>query len=162
MGLRNETLSFLRTALPNLKDYKTDIATDLLKIFHERAERFKASADEDELESVERHIEELKSVVIAPKMHNKVYIVSAIERLLLIALGISDFEADQLKDVFGAAKTCDIDFEYISTLYVIRKEKIVFTTDLNPGELAIALKYFNDKNLIPTYDIKEFDKFHIL
>lgn len=163
MKQTDKTLQYLMKVLPNLKEYKTDLALDLLKIFHERFRRFKDSIlCEDEM-SVSRHIEELKPMVMSPRIHNKIYIVSEIERILLIALSVSEFETNQVMDILAYTNdTFEIPYDYISTIYVIRKEKIVFRKDLYTNELNMMIRYFNDKNLIIPYDINCFDKFHVL
>lgn len=51
--------------------------------------------------------------------------------------------------------------EHISSLYIYDKEKLIFKTDLYPGEMAAFIKYFHSKNLIEDYDINEYDKFHV-
>ncbi len=163
MKQKDKTLQYLMKVLPTLKEYKTDLALDLLKIFHERFERFKSSISSEELTLVNRHIEELKPMVMSPRIHNKIYIVSEIERLLLIALSVSEFETKQVMDILAYTNdTFEIPYDHISTIYVIRKEKIVFRKDLYTGELNTMIRYFNDKNLITPYDINCFDKFHVL
>ena len=59
MSQKDETLEYLLKVMPGLKDYKTDMALDLLKIFDDRAKRFKDEVDSESLSIINRHIEEL-------------------------------------------------------------------------------------------------------
>lgn len=159
MGMREDNISFLRYAMKNLKEYKTDMAIDLLKIFQERAKRFKKYMSYEEDSSIQRHINDLKDIVIAPRIRNKIYLVSEIERILLIALSISDLEVEKLIEILKPYQdTFDISPDYITTLYIFNKEKIIFRKDLYPGEMNMIIRYFNDVNLNPAYDITTYDR----
>lgn len=161
MGLKDENLKFLRTAITNLRDYKTDMALDLLKIFSERAERFKEYLSYDQVNSVNAHIEDLKKIVMAPRIKNKIYLISEIERILLISLSISDFEIDRLVDIVSIyGDVFDIHPDHIATLYIFNKGSIVLQRDLYTSTFNAIVRYFNDQNLIIPYDIKEYDKYH--
>lgn len=161
MSLKDENLKFLRIAITNLKDYKTDIALDLLKIFSERAERFKEYLSYDQANLVNRHIEDLKKVAMAPRIKNKIYLISEIERILLISLSISDFEIKQLVDIVSIyGDVFDIHPDHITTLYIFDKGNIVLQRDLYTNTFNAIVRYFNDQNLIIPYDIKEYDKFY--
>lgn len=161
MSMRNENLMFLRDAMKNLKDYKTDMAIDLLKIFQDRAKRYKKYMSFEEDSSIQRHINDLKPIVMAPRIRNKIYLVSEFERILLIALSISDLETEKLIEVLKPYKdTFDVHPDYITTLYVFNKEKIIFRKDLYPGEFNMIVRYFNDVNLNPVYDFTTYDRFY--
>ena len=159
------TLHHLENCLRDLRYYKTDLAADLFKIFSNRYERFSKIASEDDKRILKRHIDELEPFVMVPKIKNKVYVVSDIENIQLIALSVSDFEIDRLKEIFAERKIFDVTEEsgidFIATLYIIEKEKITVETDIYPRHMSILQRYFNDKNLLKPYDIKEYDKNHL-
>lgn len=161
MSQKDETLEYLRQVMPHIKDYKTDMALDLLKIFDDRAKRFKEEADSESLSIINRHIEELKSYVMAPRMKNKLYIIIGLNQITLMTLSISDWEVKQIMDMCDPSSQFDIPLEHIISLYIYDKEKLIFKTDLYPNELSIFVKYFHSKNLTKDYDINEFDKFHL-
>ncbi len=161
MSLRDENLDFLKDAMKHLKDYKTDLAIDLLKIFNDRLNRFEKYMSYEDKSSLLRHIDDLKEIVMAPRIRNKIYLVSETQRILLIALSISDFEVKQLIDILSPyIDTFDIHPDYITTLYIFEKEKIVFRKDLYPNEFNMIVRYFNDVNLNPVYDIKTYNKLY--
>lgn len=159
------TLHHLENCLRDLRYYKTDLAADLFKIFSNRYERFGKIASEEDTRLLKRHIDELEPFVMVPKIKNKVYVVSDIENIQLIALSVSDFEIDRLKEIFAEHKIFDVTEEsgidFIATLYIIEKEKITVETDIFPGGLSILQRYFNDVNLLKPYDIKEYVKNHL-
>lgn len=157
MSQKDDTLEYLREVMPNLKYYKTDLAIDLLKIFNDRANRFKDSGNNEELASVTRHIRDLKPYVMAPRIKNKLYIVADIERILLISFGISDFEIKVLTEICDEPEKFDIPPEYISSLYIFDKDEQILTTDIYPGELSNFIKHFNSRNLIIDYDTCSYD-----
>lgn len=162
MSQKDETLEYLHRALPNIKEYKTDLALDLLKIFDDRAKRFKNEADKESLAIVNFHIEELKSYIMAPKMKNKLYIIIGLENITMITLGLSDWEVHQIKEICDNGSQFDgIPMEHIVSLYIFDKERQVFKSDLYPEEMSAFVKYFHSKNLIKDYDINEYDKFHL-
>lgn len=162
MSQKDETLEYLHRALPNIKEYKTDLALDLLKIFDDRAKRFKNEADKESLAIVHFHIEELKSHIMAPKMKNKLYIIIGLENITMITLGLSDWEVHQIKEICDNGSQFDgIPMEHIVSLYIFDKERQVFKSDLYPEEMSAFVKYFHSKNLIKDYDINEYDKFHL-
>lgn len=161
MSQKDETLEYLRKVMPGLKDYKTDMALDLLKIFDDRAKRFKDEVDSESLSIINRHIEELKSYIMAPRMKNKLYIIIELNQITLMTLGISDWEVKQIMDMCDPNSQFNIPLEHIVSLYIFSKEKMVFKTDLYPNELSIFVKYYHSKNLTKDYDINEFDKFHL-
>lgn len=149
--------------MKNLKGHHTDMAADLFQIFSQRAERFKDRMYPEQEENVKRHIRELKQFVLPSSLPNKIYLVSEIERILLIVLGISEFETQQLIDILVPyIDTFDIHPDYITTLYIFQKEKLVFQKDLYTNEFNMIVRYFNERNLIYPYDIKEYDKYHDL
>lgn len=101
----------------------------------------------------------MKDIVIAPRIRNKIYLVSEIEMILLIALSISDLEVEKLIEILKPYQdTFDISPEHITTLYIFNKDKIIFRTDLYPGDMNMIIRYFNDVNLNPTYDITTYDR----
>lgn len=162
MSQKDETLEYLHRALPNIKEYKTDLALDLLKIFDDRAKRFKNEADKESLAIVNFHIEELKSHIMAPKMKNKLYIIIGLENITMITLGLSDWEVHQIKEICDNGSQFDgIPMEHIVSLYIFDKDRQVFKSDLYPEEMSAFVKYFHSKNLIKDYDINEYDKFHL-
>jgi len=160
---KDESLSFLKNAMKNLKGHHTDMASDLLEIFSQRAKRFKDKMHPEQEENVKQHIKELKQIVMPSTLPNKIYLVSEIERILLIVLGISEFEINQLIDILSPyIDTFDIHPDYITTLYIFQKRKLVFQKDLYTNEFNMIVRYFNERNLILPYDIKEYDKYHDL
>lgn len=165
MTQTEKTLRHLENCLHNLRDYKTDLAVDLFKIFSNRYERFSKIASEDDILILKRHIDELEPFVMLPKIKNKIYIVSDIENIQLIALSISDFELDRIKEIFSDRIICnateDSDIGFIATLYIIEREKITLETDMCPRHMSLLQRYFNDVNLLKPYDIKKYDKFHL-
>ena len=159
---KDETLEYLLKVMPGLKDYKTDMALDLLKIFDDRAKRFKDEVDSESLSIINRHIEELKSYIMAPRMKNKLYIIIGLENITMITLGLSDWEVHQIKEICdNGSQFDDIPMEHIVSLYIYDKERQVFKSDLYPEEMSAFVKYFHYKNLIKDYDINEYDKFHL-
>lgn len=162
MSQKDETLEYLRKVMPGLKDYKTDMALDLLKIFDDRAKRFKDEVDSESLSIINRHIEELKSYIMAPRMKNKLYIIIGLENITMITLGLSDWEVHQIKEICdNGSQFDDIPMEHIVSLYIYDKERQVFKSDLYLEEMSAFVKYFHFKNLIKDYDINEYDKFHL-
>lgn len=161
MSKRNENLIFLRNAMKNFKDHKSDMAYDLLQIFQDRAKRYKKYMTFEDDSSIQRHINDLKPVVMAPRIRNKIYLVSEFERILLIALSISDLESEKLIEILEPYEgTFDIHPDYITTLYVFKKDKIIFRKDLYPGEFNMIARYFSDVNLNPVYDFTTYDRFY--
>lgn len=161
MGMRNKNLMFLRNAMKNLKDHKTDMAIDLLKIFQDRVKRYKKYMSFEDKNAIQRHINDLKPIVMAPRIKNKIYLVSEFERILLIALSVSDLEIKKLIEVLEPYNdTFDIHPDYITTLYIFNKDKIIFRKDLYSNEFNMIVRHFNDINLIPAYDFTTYDRFY--
>lgn len=160
MSSKDETLHYLMDVMRNLKDYKTDMAHDLLKIFEERSKRFKKDMSYEEAASIHQHIDDVKPYVMKPRSKNKIYVISEIEQIHLIAFKVSDFEIKQLIRILEKCiDRFDLDPVHIATVYIFNRDKIVFRKDLFFNEFDMIIRYFNSRNLNPSYDIKEYNEF---
>lgn len=157
MPKKDDTILFLQTKMRNLKSAKTDLACDLLKIFKKRLKRFKDIADSEQIEQVKRHIEELEEYALKPCDENKLYIIYDIEQILLISYNLSNDEVSKLAEICEQAEEFDIAPKYLCSLYIFKKGRITFQTDLYPNELSLIIKQFHSRNLLADQNIMDID-----
>ncbi|MCM1579448.1 MAG: hypothetical protein NC078_11685 [Ruminococcus sp.] len=157
MVSKDDTIRFLQKRMSNLTDIKTDLTSDLSKIFKRRLKRFKNSVDDEQSALTELHIKELDEYALTPYDKNKIYIIHDVERILLASYDLSNAEVSKLVEICEQAEEFDIDPKYISTLYIFKKGRITFQTDLYPNELSGIIKYFQSRNIFKAQNIMEID-----
>lgn len=153
MVSKDDTVRFIQNRIGNLNEIKTDLAGDLSKIFKRRMKRFKSSINARELDLVELHIKELDKYTLTPCDMNKIYIIYDVEHILLASYDLSNAEVSKLAQICTQAEEFDIDPKYISSLYIFKKGRIMFQTDLYPNELSAIIKQFQSRNIFKAQDI---------
>lgn len=149
---------YAKTVLCNCltaKRYYLDMIRDLSELVKLRKELFKVQMTKTVQFDLDVFINKLSFYDKKPKNKNRIYVISSYRYIDLIAIDLPDEFAENI--LFGIKNELDqydelnINFvkpELVSTIYIYRYSKIIYSQHIYPEHLAWILNSLKNENLI--------------
>lgn len=141
----------------SLKQYSNDLPYDLGYIIESRFSRFKSYLDVIPLEQMKTAIKDFRSIaseVTSYSENTRLYIFNDFNRALFVSLDFSEKETNLIKEnienmLMNCPEVFNTEPEYVSTLYIFKGNKLIYSRDLYPFEVVeIVSRYHSSDFLI--------------
>lgn len=151
--IKNEDI--LKQYIP-LKRYTNDLPYDLGYIIENRFERFKPYLDDFSFEQMRVVIKDFKSMASEALPQSdliRIYIFYDIKTALFVSLDFPKSELENFNETLynqlaASPKKFRTKPEHISTIYIFQGDKLTYSGDLYPREVAEIVSYYHSNDFL--------------
>lgn len=150
MAIKAKNEILLQQYIP-LKRYSDDLPYDLKHIIESRLSRFKVYLDAIPLEQMKTAITDFKSMaseIVSCSDKTRLYIFNDFNRALFVSLDFPEKEATCLTEnieniLMQCPETFKTEPEYVSTLYIFKRNTLAYSRDLYPPEVVDIISHYH-------------------
>lgn len=135
--------------------YYSDMIFDLIKIIKNRTQLFKDKFSEYHKSCVDYALNKLSGLETRPKHKYRLYIICGLRYMALAYIDIPEefienilYGIDRELSEYDESDVKNLPLDFISTVYVFKNSKIIYSCHIGPDHLAWLTNIFKYENLI--------------